>query len=65
MLRSQNLLCCSEGHDQQLFSLVAHGEPCATKVVGGEAAQAVVKGVLKNNVADWNFFISERLARSR
>ena len=35
----------------QLFSLVAHANLALTKVVGGEVAQAVVSGVLKNNVA--------------
>ena len=35
----------------QLFSLVAHANLAVGKVVGGEVAQAVVGGVLKNNVA--------------
>ena len=35
----------------QLFSLVAHANLALAKVVGGEVAQAVVSGVLKNNVA--------------
>lgn len=35
----------------QLFSLVAHANLALAKVVGGEIAQAVVSGILKNNVA--------------
>ncbi len=35
----------------QLFSLVAHANLAVGKVVSGEVAQAVVSGVLKNNVA--------------
>ena len=35
----------------QLFSLVAHANLALAKVVGGEVAQAVVSGVLKDNVA--------------
>ena len=35
----------------QLFSLVAHTNLALAKVVGGEVAQAVVSGVLKDNVA--------------
>ena len=35
----------------QLFSLVAHAYLALAKVVGGEVAQAVVSGVLKDNVA--------------
>ena len=35
----------------QLFSLVAHANLALAKVVGGEIAQAVVSGVLKDNVA--------------
>lgn len=35
----------------QLFSLVAHANLAVGKVVGGEIAQAVVSGVLKDNVA--------------
>ena len=35
----------------QLFSLVAHANLALAKVVSGEVAQAVVSGVLKNNVA--------------
>ena len=35
----------------QLFSLVAHANLALAKVVGGEVAQAVVSGVLQNNVA--------------
>ena len=35
----------------QLFSLVAHANFALAKVVSGEVAQAVVSGVLKDNVA--------------
>lgn len=35
----------------QLFSLVAHANLALAKVVSGEIAQAVVSGVLKDNVA--------------
>ena len=35
----------------QLFSLVAHANLALAKVVSGEVAQAVVSGVLKDNVA--------------
>ena len=35
----------------QLFSLVAHANLALAKVVGGEVAQAVVSGVLQDNVA--------------
>ena len=35
----------------QLFSLVAHANLAVGKVVSGEVTQAVVSGVLKNNVA--------------
>ena len=35
----------------QLFSLVAHANLTLAKVVSGEVAQAVVSGVLKDNVA--------------
>ena len=35
----------------QLFSLVAHANLALAKVVSGEVAQAVVIGVLKDNVA--------------
>lgn len=39
----------------QLFSLVAHANLALAKVVGGEVAQAVVSGVLKDNVAGLEF----------
>ena len=35
----------------QLFSLVAHANLALAKVVSGEVTQAVVSGVLKDNVA--------------
>ena len=35
----------------QLFSLVAHTDFAVGKVVGGKVTQAVVSGVLKDNVA--------------
>ena len=35
----------------QLFSLVAHANLAVGKVVSGEVAQAIVGGVLKDNVA--------------
>ena len=40
----------------QLFSLVAHANLAVGKVVSGEVAQAVVSGVLKNNVAGLELF---------
>lgn len=39
----------------QLFSLVAHANLAVGKVVSGEVAQAVVSGILKNNVAGLEF----------
>jgi len=39
----------------QLFSLVAHANLALAKVVSGEVAQAVVSGVLKDNVAGLEF----------
>ena len=39
----------------QLFSLVAHANLAVGKVVSGEVAQAVVSGVLKDNVARLEF----------
>jgi len=39
----------------QLFSLVAHANLALAKVVGGEVAQAIVSGVLKDNVARLEF----------
>ena len=39
----------------QLFSLVAHANLAVGKVVSGEVAQAVVSGVLQDNVAGLEF----------
>ena len=39
----------------QLFSLVAHANLAVGKVVSGEVAQAVVSGILKDNVAGLEF----------